>query len=158
MSCYQCSQASKNLGCHVVGICGKTPTVAGLQDLIIHYSKIVSKFALSDKKLWHEALFDWFLDAIFMTLTNVNFDKDKHVTMLEKGHIIKEELKTLGAKSDEDFEFKNDIDYLMKEARKVGLLYRKKDINADLFGLIEMCTYGMKGCCAYFDHAEKLRK
>lgn len=31
-------------------------------------------------------------------------------------------------------------------------------MNPDLFGLIEMCTYGLKGCCAYYDHAEKLRK
>lgn len=56
------------------------------------------------------------------------------------------------------FVFKRDESYLLQESIKVGILPRKRKVgNDDLFGLIELSTYGLKGLCAYFYHAEKLR-
>lgn len=57
------------------------------------------------------------------------------------------------------FVFKKDLKYLLEESRKVGLLERKKNIgDPNLFGLIEMAVYGIKGGCSYFYHAEQLRR
>lgn len=57
--------------------------------------------------------------------------------------------------SPSNFVFKKDLNYLLAEARKVGLLERKRLVgDPNLFGLIEMAVYGMKGACSYFYHAE----
>jgi hydroxylamine reductase len=76
MFCYQCEQTAKGVGCTVSGVCGKNPEVAGLQDLLIHACKGLSMYAAQARKLGvkdHEA--DIFtIEALFATLTNVNFD------------------------------------------------------------------------------------
>lgn len=61
--------------------------------------------------------------------------------------------------SPSSFVFKKELKYLLEESRKVGLLERKRNIgDPNLFGLIEMAVYGMKGGCSYFYHAEQMRK
>ena len=76
MFCYQCEQTAKGTGCTVSGVCGKNPEVAGLQDLLVHACKGLSMVAARARKLGvkdHEA--DVFtVEAMFSTLTNVNFD------------------------------------------------------------------------------------
>jgi hydroxylamine reductase len=78
MFCYQCQEASKGTGCSLVGVCGKSPEVSDLQDLLIYtvkgISEIVVKGQLEVESLGeiNEAV----LDSLFKTITNANFDAE----------------------------------------------------------------------------------
>ena len=45
MFCYQCEQTAGGKGCTKMGVCGKTPEVAALQDLLIFQIKGISCYA-----------------------------------------------------------------------------------------------------------------
>ena len=45
MFCYQCEQTTKGSGCQQIGVCGKEPETAALQDLLVHATKGVSMYA-----------------------------------------------------------------------------------------------------------------
>ena len=79
MFCYQCEQRAANGGCRVMGVCGKDPQTAALQDLLIHASQGISMYAHRARALGesdHEI--DLFVvEALFTTVTNVNFDPER---------------------------------------------------------------------------------
>lgn len=113
-----------------------------------------------------DEMLDHFIKSMFGTLTNVNFDRTEHVNMLTKITEHRDFLREKLAKdpalersdSPASFEFKNDTTYLLEEGDKVGIIKRKAELgNDDLFGLLEMAIYGMKGISAYLYHAEVLR-
>lgn len=82
MFCYQCEQTEKGTGCTTVGVCGKTAETAQLQDLLIYTLKglaMASKAARAAGAPESEAANQFFLKALFSTLTNVNFDSDRFV-------------------------------------------------------------------------------
>ena len=87
MFCYQCEQTAGGKGCTKMGVCGKTPEVAALQDLLIYQIKGISCYA---KELVEKGenvdkdIVSFIEDSLFTTLTNVNFDADVHVEMLKK--------------------------------------------------------------------------
>nr|MDA8163558.1 hydroxylamine reductase [Desulfobacteraceae bacterium] len=83
MFCYQCEQASKGQGCTVVGICGKQPEVAALQDLLIHALKGLSLHAAAGRKagVVDPEVNRFTCEAMFSTLTNVDFDPDRFVRL-----------------------------------------------------------------------------
>ena len=93
MFCYQCEQTAGGKGCTKMGVCGKTPEVAALQDLLIYQIKGISCYA---KELVEKGenvdkdIVSFIEDTLFTTLTNVNFDADVHVEMLKKSQKIKE--------------------------------------------------------------------
>ena len=97
MFCYQCEQTAGGKGCTKMGVCGKTPEVAALQDLLIYQIKGISCYA---KELVEKGenvdkdIVSFIEDTLFTTLTNVNFDADVHVEMLKKSQKIKEALKS----------------------------------------------------------------
>lgn len=109
-----------------------------------------------------------------MTLTNVNFNEDKHFEYLERLAHLRDKFKAIyenetpadkrdpffsNPNSPSTFVFKKgDKKYLFLEAKKVGINSRKKVLNPDLLGLLEMCVYGMKGGAAYMYHAEGIRR
>ena len=105
MFCYQCEQTAGGKGCTKMGVCGKTPEVAALQDLLIYQIKGISCYA---KELVEKGenvdkdIVSFIEDTLFTTLTNVNFDADVHVEMLKKSQKIKEALRK--AKNDIEFE------------------------------------------------------
>ena len=80
MFCFQCEQTDSGTGCKTVGVCGKTPEVAGLQDVLVEACKGVSAYAHRAYSLGapsnHE-LDNWVLGGLFRTVTNVNFDADR---------------------------------------------------------------------------------
>ena len=88
MFCYQCEQTSKGEGCQTLGVCGKDETTAALQDLLIHAIKGISMYAHRAAKLGaSDAEIDAFtIEAIFATLTNVNFDPERLVELIQKAH------------------------------------------------------------------------
>ena len=101
MFCYQCEQTAGGKGCTKMGVCGKTPEVATLQDLLIYQIKGISCYA---KELVEKGenvdkdIVSFIEDSLFTTLTNVNFDADVHVEMLKKSQKNKRSFKKQGWK------------------------------------------------------------
>jgi len=167
MFCYQCEQTAKGTGCTVMGVCGKDPVTAALQDLLIHAAKGVSMYAhrarrhgVTDRES------DLFVvEALFTTITNVDFDPERLQQYIIKGAEIKEKVRRLyerAAPSPEKlsgpalWEPAGDIDGLVAQAEEIGILERKKRLGDDITGLQELILYGLKGLAAYVDHAQIL--
>ncbi len=90
MFCYQCSQTARGEGCTRVGVCGKQPTVARLQDNLIFSLKGICAYSYHAWELGaRDPEVDEFLSkAIYSTLTNVNFDPQSFVDLaLSSGRI-----------------------------------------------------------------------
>ncbi|WP_130806435.1 hydroxylamine reductase [Senegalia massiliensis] len=160
MFCYQCQEAAKNVGCTVRGVCGKTSTVANLQDLLIYtlkgISEIVVKGDLSVSELGY--VNNKMLNGLFVTITNANFDEDSIVKEIEKMIEIRDELRRKVEVSElhDSATFKvNGKEDMIKKGENVGVLDTE---NEDVRSLRELITYGLKGMAAYTDHAVNLGK
>ena len=98
MFCYQCEQTAGGKGCTKLGVCGKTPEIAGLQDLLIFQIKGISCYAktfIEQEQHVDKSIVTFIENALFTTLTNVNFDADAHVKLLRQSQEIKETLKSI---------------------------------------------------------------
>ena len=163
MFCYQCEQTAKGEGCTKLGVCGKEPEVATLQDLLIYAVKGLSAVAVEGRKVGvtdnEVNLFT--VQALFSTLTNVDFDPDRFVGLIKRCVEMREQLKakvrSAGGKADftEDaanFNPAPTLDGLLLQGEVVGL---KSDpsINPDILSLQHTLLFGIKGVSAYADHA-----
>lgn len=96
MFCYQCEQTVGGKGCVKTGVCGKDATVANLQDVLIHELKGIGfygKRIIDEGSKISKETSKFVADALFSTLTNVNFDYDRFVIFIKQADRIKEELK-----------------------------------------------------------------
>ena len=163
MFCYQCEQTAGGKGCTKMGVCGKTPEVAALQDLLIYQIKGISCYA---KKLVEKGenvdkdIVSFIEDSLFTTLTNVNFDADVHVEMLKKSQKIKEALRSkVGSiKNNTDHATYNLSDTkaeMLKDAKKAGIMY-DQNLDPDIRSLRQTIIYGLKGISAYGHQARAL--
>jgi len=77
--CYQCEQTKDGTGCTAYGVCGKDPISAALQDLLLHAAKGVSMYAYRARRhgVRDESVDRFVIEALFTTVTNVNFDVDR---------------------------------------------------------------------------------
>ncbi len=167
MFCYQCEQTSKGEGCTTFGVCGKSPEVATLQDLLIYTLRGVSQIALEGRRVGvKDEKTDVFIsEAAFATLTNVNFNPESIIKYLNKTIELRESLrkkaKAAGGKTDLP-----GAANLVLEKTKEGLVQQGKQFgiqsdspqNPDLRGLHWLLTYGIKGVSAYAYHAYRLGK
>jgi len=166
MFCYQCEQTAKGTGCTKVGVCGKQPDVAALQDLLIYALKGLSRVAVEGRKVGiNDRETNVFTtEAAFSTLTNVDFDKDRFPSMINRSvelrERLKEKIKAAGGKADfpegpANFKPEAGLDAMVKQGESVGL---KSDetIDADILGLQHTLLFGIKGVSAYADHARIL--
>lgn len=164
MFCYQCQETAKGTGCTVRGVCGKTPDVANLQDLLLFILKGIAHYRVQLRALDavdHSA--DRFiLDGLFMTITNANFDKQRFVEKIKEAIKLREQLKQTfldkGGKLEKitfegAFWTANTLEEMESKAGFVGVLSTE---NEDIRSLREMLTYGMKGMAAYTEHAYNL--
>jgi hydroxylamine reductase len=161
MFCFQCEQTSKGEGCTKIGVCGKQPETAALQDLLIYAVKGLSQVALAAGR---EGISDaevnkFACEAIFSTLTNVDFDNDRFVAMINQCVTLRDGLK---AKLSVDFTNgpalfapADTLEGLVAQAELVGVM-ANPDLNPDIRSLRELLTYGIKGLAAYADHARIL--
>ncbi len=171
MFCYQCEQTAKGVGCTIQGVCGKDSETAAMQDLLIWQIKGISMYAhrartLSEK----DKEIDLFVtEALFTTVTNVNFDSKKIAEIIKSGSYIKAKAKILYEKACEknstepetlngpaSWETPESDDDMIKEALNISIDTRIKNEGADITGLKELLTYGLKGTAAYADHAQIL--
>lgn len=164
MFCYQCQETAKGTGCTVRGVCGKTPDVANLQDLLLFVLKGIAHYRVQLRALKavdHTA--DRFiLDGLFMTITNANFDKQRFIDKIKAAIELREQLKQTflaqGGKI-ENITFEgarwtaSTPEEMEAKAGSIGVLSTE---NEDIRSLRELLTYGMKGMAAYTEHAHNL--
>ena len=168
MFCNQCEQTSKEMGCTIQGVCGKTPDVAALQDLLVFSLKGISILAMEARKHGKidANLNNFTVKALFATLTNVNFDPAEIVELIkqavQKRESLKAQIKSFGGKTDfieESVVFTPSfmMDEMTKQGAKVGT---RADVsnNPDVQSLHQILTYGVKGLAAYTYHAAILGK
>ena len=171
MFCYQCEQTSKGVGCTIVGVCGKDPRTAALQDLLVYATKGLAMYGRRARQLGvkdHEA--DVFtLEALFSTVTNVNFDPKRLAALLRRVPWLRERVKTAyeaaakkAGRAPEAlagpaaWKPAADLDGLVKQGEEVSIVARKEKLGDDVTGLQELLTCGLKGMAAYADHAQIL--
>ncbi len=161
MFCDQCQETVKNKGCTVAGVCGKNEEVANLQDLILYLLKGIGYLAYNLRQQGEvdEKTDRFILEALFITITNVNFDSKKMIQIVEKALAIRDELKTkLKAKNLPEsvlWHPDNGKKSYLNKAAQVGFLSIE---DADLRSLVAILIYGLKGLVAYADHALILGK
>lgn len=163
MFCYQCEQTAGGKGCTKMGVCGKTPEVAALQDLLIFQIKGISCYAkeiVEKGENVDKDIVSFVENCLFTTLTNVNFDADVHVELLRRSQEIKEQLRSkVGA-------IKNNTEHatynlsstkaeMLQDAKKAGIMY-DQDLDPDIRSLRQTIVYGLKGISAYGHQARAL--
>ncbi|MCG1013333.1 hydroxylamine reductase [Tepidanaerobacter sp. GT38] len=160
MFCYQCQEAAKGIGCTIKGVCGKTEEVAKLQDLLIYtlkgISEIVQKGNLNAKDL--DEINHEVLNALFMTITNANFDGEAIEREINKMISLRDQLRAkVKAENLHDAAvFQVDSkEAMLEKASSVGVLSTKDE---DIRSLRELITYGIKGLAAYTHHALNIGK
>ncbi len=168
MFCYQCEQTAKGTGCTVAGVCGKDATTASLQDLTVYATKGLAMVAHRARRLGvKDAEIDRFvLEALFTTVTNVNFDPERVRGFILRAVSLREKAKALykaacGRQGETPEEFSGpavftpaaDVSGMVNQAVRIGILKRKEASGEDVTGLEELLTYGLKGMAAYADHA-----
>lgn len=165
MFCYQCEQTAQGKGCTMHGVCGKDPATAALQDLLVQAAKGISMYAHRARKEGKkDHTIDKFVtEALFATVTNVNFDPERFKELLFTAREVKEKAKKLYSGSEEltgpaAWTPAEDIEGLVKQGLEVGIAGRKEKLGEDIAGLQELLMYGLKGTAAYADHALILGK
>lgn len=162
MFCYQCQETAGNKGCTQVGVCGKKPEVAAMQDLLVYVTKGISAVTTQLRAEGKEVSLDvnhLITLNLFTTITNANFDEEAIVARIFDTLVIKKGL--LAQVSEQDklpqdaFWEANDRDSFIAKAKEVGVLSTKDE---DIRSLRELITYGLKGLSAYSKHANVLLK
>ena len=166
MFCYQCEQTAKGQGCEKVGVCGKQPDVAALQDLLVYALQGLGLVAHEGRKVGvKSAEIDAFAcEALFSTLTNVDFDPERFVPLIKQAVTYREELrakvKAAGGVAEFDapeatFEPAPTMDGLVRQGEEHGL-HNDKVTDPDKRSLKHTLLFGLKGVAAYADHARIL--
>jgi len=168
MYCYQCEQTYNGTGCTKFGVCGKDPSTAALQDLLVHAAQGVSMYAhraaelgVADRQIDRGVL-----DFLFTTVTNVDFDPARIQGHLLDAAKLRDKAKSLyeaasakAGKTPEQlagpaaWQPAADLDGLVRQAEGVSIAGRKVRLGNDVTGLQELILYGLKGAAAYADHA-----
>ena len=166
MFCFQCEQTAKGEGCTKIGVCGKQPEVAVLQDLLVHAVKGISEVAVAGQKVGVnlDEVNKFTCEAIFSTLTNVDFDADRFVSLIHEAVRLRDALKVEVGNAGGSTNYSSHATTFIPEKSKEGLeaqgeavgIKSDPDMNSDLMSLRELLVYGIKGLAAYTDHARIL--
>jgi len=173
MFCYQCEQTAKGTGCTVHGVCGKDPETSALQDLLVHvvigigmYANRARVMGAKDREV------DVFvIEALFTTVTNVDFDPARIEAYIRKGAEIRDKAKALyeeackGVATEPEqvggpaaFALAATRAELVVQGLDAGIEKLKDKCGEDVAGLKMLIVYGLKGTAAYADHARILNK
>ena len=165
MFCYQCEQTVGGKGCTAFGVCGKSPDVAALQDLLVYASKGIAAYADPAQKAGADVRETgrFIIKALFTTVTNVNFDEDRMVEVLREAGRVKQTAAdlcaTVGAPPLEvgpaDWQPASKAE-MIQESAAISIAERMTSQGPDVTALQELLTYGLKGMAAYSEHARIL--
>jgi len=156
MFCYQCEETVKGTGCTVKGVCGKDEEIAAYQDVLVYLCKGISirNLAAMDKGKGNPDAGLFIADALFATLTNVNFDRDRFTAMINTAVAIRDALpKTAGKEPDACTWTPTGEKDILEKASTVGTLATG---NEDVRSLRSTLLFGLKGIAAYYTHAAVL--
>ena len=159
MFCYQCEQASKGTGCTEKSVCGKTPETAALQDALYSVVQGIGSYAHYQRQqgVKDRALDLFVIEGLFTTVTNVNFDSQRVLGLIEQGIKMRQKLRTQNPQftlpGDVWKDFSGSAQQVAEQASKISILSRLKTKGPDVTGLEELICYGLKGMAAYADHA-----
>ena len=162
MFCYQCQETAGCSGCTRVGVCGKQPDVAVMQDLLVYVTKGISAVTTTLRQEGVEiqpAVNHMITLNLFTTITNANFSKQAIIariqeTLSEKDLLLSK-LNTLTSTDTlpEAALWNGSENEFAAKAATVGILSTE---NEDIRSLRELITYGLKGLSAYSKHANVL--
>ncbi|MFO7717086.1 MAG: hydroxylamine reductase, partial [Desulfohalobium sp.] len=182
MFCFQCEQTAHGSGCTKKGVCGKDPDTAAMQDLLIYATKGLSQVAHAARQegITNNAADRFVCEGTFSTLTNVNFDAERFVPLVHKAVELRDDLharlnqvadndaglmakikKAVGLAEDSEVSFPQgpatfqpvaDLHGMIKQGHEHGIP-DDPEPNEDIKSLKETVIYGLKGACAYADHA-----
>jgi hydroxylamine reductase len=166
MFCEQCEQTASGQGCHQWGACGKSPEVNAVQDLSIYLLRGLAPVALQAGELGISTLeVDRFVcEAIFATMTNVNFDRQRFADDVRHTISLREQLKAQIAAAtgtnqtwpaiscyEPDFN-----ESLADQGQDIALQFiSQAGTNVDIFSLKLTVLYGIKGVASYTFHAQE---
>lgn len=171
MYCYQCEQTAKGTGCTLMGVCGKDPATAALQDLLVYAAKGIAMYAHRAAELGARdpAIDRAVIEYLFATVTNVDFDPQrlqKHlleaVKLRDAAKKLYETAATKAGKLPQAltgpaaWQPAADLAGLTKQGEELVLTKRQLQLGNDVSGLQELILYGLKGAAAYADHARIL--
>lgn len=155
MFCYQCEQTFGGKGCTKSGVCGKTPEIANLQDLLIYQLKGISCYAkplIEKGETIDKEIVKFVENGLFTTLTNVNFDAQVHMKLLKESQKIKEAIRARAPKGQypeaATYQLSATKEDMLKDSAQAGIMYRQ-DLDADIRSLRSTIVYGLKGVSAY---------
>lgn len=155
MFCYQCEQTFGGKGCTKSGVCGKTPEIANLQDLLIYQLKGISCYVkplIEQGKTIDKDIVKFVENGLFTTLTNVNFDAEFHVKMLKESQKIKEDLRNEAPVSEypraATYNLSDTKEEMLRDSVEAGIMY-DESLDADIRSLRSTILYGLKGVSAY---------
>ena len=170
MFCYQCQETAMGKGCTMMGVCGKKPQTAALQDLLIYTTKSVASVSSILRKreikpsLITEKVNRYLINSLFITITNANFDDNAIINEIKNGLTLRDNLKLLVSE--------NEVKKLQKYSDLLNWNYTtdeqiisfsknsnigvQRTENEDVRSLRELLTYGLKGMAAYAEHAFNL--
>lgn len=161
MFCFQCQEAAKGTGCSIKGVCGKTPEVSNLQDLLLFTLKGISfyKDKTECQPLLHPEVDKFVIEGLFSTITNANFNETVFYHKIRQAltyrEMVKRDFINQGGQLDLDvpeaaiWHASSNDDFDTK-AETIGVLATE---NEDIRSLRELLIYGLKGIAAYAEHA-----
>lgn len=166
MFCNQCEQTAKGIACTTSGVCGKKPDVAALQDLLIHAVQGLALYGVEGRRVGIKSpeINLFICEAVFSTLTNVDFDPERLAALIRQAVELREELKAslreAGGKIDcldacANFNPASSLEELVRQGETVALNIATSE-DPDIQSLKRILLYGLKGVAAYMDHAKIL--
>ncbi|MFZ5649130.1 MAG: hydroxylamine reductase [Bacillota bacterium] len=166
MFCNQCEQTAKGTACTVAGVCGKSPEVSSLQDLLLHAVKGLSLFATEGRRIGivDPEVNGFTVKAIFSTLTNVDFDPHRFEALIRRCIDLRDQMKAKVEKAGGKVDFTDhsatfkpagNLEGLVKQGNDMTLIIDREE-NEDIQSLQIILVYGIKGVAAYADHARIL--
>ncbi len=175
MFCYQCEQTSAGVGCQIHGVCGKDETTAALHDLLTHVVKGISVYAhharllgATDPRLrvCDPEVDGFVVQAVFATLTNVNFEKERLVALIHEAVAMRDAARCVYERAAGESGIAaqqfggpavwipaETVEGLVAQARTVTLPARILYASKEIANLQELVLYGVKGVAAYAAHA-----
>ncbi|HTY91479.1 MAG TPA: hydroxylamine reductase [Methanocella sp.] len=162
MFCYQCEQTANEKGCTRMGVCGKTADVAALQDLLVYALRGLAEVAAEARKA---GVVDpdanrFTVNALFSTLTNVDFDPARFPERISRCVELRESLRNKAKLGELNgaaaFRPAKDLTGLIDQGTKVGLMSDTFSPDENIRSLQHTTLYGIKGVAAYADHAQIL--
>jgi len=171
MFCYQCEQTAQGTGCTAHGVCGKDPETAALQDVLVDAVKAISMYAHRARQLGatDREINVFTVEALFATLTNVNFDAEALARVIHRAAEVRERARrlyeeacaTAGREPEplpqaDRWQPAADLDGLVRQGEEVTIRRRIEELGDTVTGLQELIVYGLKGVASYLDHAQIL--